>query len=220
MKAMILAAGRGERLAPLTDRLPKPLIEVGGETLIDRHLGRLAAAGVAEVVVNVSHLAGLIEARVGDGARHGLSVCYSREPDGPLETAGGIVRALPLLGDAPFLLVNADVWTDYPFAGLLDRAPAAAHLVLVPNPPHHPRGDFALTGGQVREDGSRRLTFAGLSVMHPALFAGLAPGSRPLAPLLRAAMRREAVSGERYDGRWLDVGTPRRLAEARRLTGG
>lgn len=217
---MILAAGRGERLAPLTERTPKPLIEVGGETLIDRHLGRLAAAGVTEAVVNVSHLAALVEAHVGDGARHGLPVRYSREPDGPLETAGGIVRALPLLGDAPFLLVNADVWTDYPFAGLLGRAPAAAHLVLVPNPSHHPRGDFALAGGQVREDGSPRLTFAGLSVMSPALFAGLAPGPRPLAPLLRAAMRREAVSGERYDGRWLDVGTPRRLAEARRLAGG
>lgn len=215
VKAMILAAGRGERLAPLTDRVPKPLLEVGEETLLERHLRRLAAAGFTDVVVNVSHLGELIESRLGDGSAYGVRLAFSREPDGPLETAGGIVRALPLLGDAPFVLVNADVWTDYPFERLAGPQRAVAHLVLVPNPPHHPAGDFALSAGRVADAGEERLTFAGLSVLSPTLFAGLRDGRRALAPLLRAAAARGEVTGERYDGTWLDVGTPERLAAAR-----
>ncbi|TCO82791.1 MurNAc alpha-1-phosphate uridylyltransferase [Plasticicumulans lactativorans] len=214
MKAMILAAGRGERMRPLTDHLPKPLLAVGGRALIEHHLLRLAAAGFTEVVINLGHLGHLLPQRLGDGSRYGLSITWSPEPPGALETGGGIHHALALLGDAPFLLVNGDVWTTQPLAPLRHAlAPAdLAHLVLVDNPPQHPRGDFALAAGRVRAGEAPRLTYSGVAVLSPALFAGRAPGRYPLAPLLVAAMARDAVSGEHFRGDWRDIGTPERLA--------
>ena len=215
MKVMLLAAGRGERLRPLTDTLPKALVEVCGKPLALRHLERLAAAGYREVVINVSHLAESIVARLGDGSACGLAIRYSRE-DVPLETAGGLAQARALLGDAPFLLVNADIFCDYDFTRLRNRAlgAALAHLVLVPNPPHHADGDFSLAGGRVGNGGAPRYTYAGIAVVSPALVAGVAAGARaPLAPLLRAAADRGQLSGELYQGLWTDVGTAERLAQ-------
>lgn len=212
---MLLAAGRGERMRPLTDSTPKPLLVAGGQPLVVRLVERLAAAGFRELVVNHAHLGHLIEAALVDGSRFGVSIRYS--PEGTaLETAGGIAKALALLGDAPFAAVNADLHTGYPFASLRTAlAPDAdAHLVLVDNPPHHPAGDFALDGGRVSNTGARMLTFSGIGVYRPALFAGIVPGERAqLAPLLRAAADRGRVSGEHFRGRWVDVGTPERLAE-------
>ncbi len=214
MQAMILAAGRGERMRPLTDSCPKPLLPVGGKPLIVWHLERLAAAGFRRVVINHAHLGQQIEAALGTGSAWGLEIAYSPEPPGALETAGGIVKALPLLGAEPFLVVNGDVFCDWDFT----RAPALladgdlAHLVLVPNPPQHPAGDFALGNGRVAADGAERLTFSGLGIYRPALFAGLTPGQpAKLAPLLRQAMAEGRVSGECHGGRWEDVGTPARL---------
>jgi MurNAc alpha-1-phosphate uridylyltransferase len=215
MKAMILAAGRGERLRPLTERTPKPLLEVGGETLLGRHLARLARAGFERAVVNVSHLAEQIVARFGDGAQAGIGIAWSREAE-PLETAGGIAQARALLGEAPFLLVNADVWCDFDLSRLRDfpLGPRLAHLVLVPNPPWHPAGDFTLERGLVGNAPSPRYTYAGIAVLSPRLVDGLAAGSKAqLAPLWRAAAERGAVSGELHPGTWSDVGTPERLAE-------
>lgn len=212
MKAMILAAGRGERMRPLTAATPKPLLRAGGKALIEYHLEALARAGLREVVVNVGHLGGQIEAALGDGVRYGVRIQYSREDAAILDTGGGILNALPLLGDAPFLVVNGDVYVDYPF-GQLPAAPAGlAHLVLVPNPPQHPGGDFALRDGRVIDEDESRLTFSGIGVYRPQLFADCRPGVFPLAPLLRRAMAAGQVSGERYDGRWWDIGTPARLA--------
>ena len=219
MKAFILAAGRGERMRPLTDRLPKPLIEVGGCSLIERHLARLAAAGVDEIVINLGWLGAQIPARLGDGSAHGLKIAYSDEGWPALETGGGLRRARPLLGDAPFLLVNGDVYTDYPFERLVARArqwpaSARAHLVLVPNPAHHPAGDFTLEGERIVEPATAsRLTFSGISLLDPRLLDDRHQGTFPLAPLLRAAALEQRVSGERHDGLWSDVGTPERLAQ-------
>jgi MurNAc alpha-1-phosphate uridylyltransferase len=213
MKAMILAAGRGERLRPLTDTLPKPLVPVAGKPLIVYHLERLAAAGFREVVVNHAHLGYLIEETLGDGRRWGLSLRYSPERPGALGTGGGIRNALGLIGEAPFLVVNGDVWTDCPFERL-HRAPCGlAHLVLVANPPHHPAGDFALDGKRVRLADGKRLTFSGVGVYRAELFAGAPEGAFALGPLLRAAVARGEVDGERYGGAWFDVGTRERLAE-------
>jgi MurNAc alpha-1-phosphate uridylyltransferase len=218
MRAMILAAGRGERMRPLTDARPKPLLDAGGKPLIAWHLERLARAGVRQVVINHAWLGSMIEQALGDGERFGLSIRYSPEP-AALETAGGIAQALALLGTKPFLVVNGDIFTDFDFAALADRAEqlatgaALAHLVLVDNPLQHPHGDFALDGGLVAENGAHRLTFSGIGVYRPELFHGIAPGSRAqLAPLLREAMRVREVSGEHFSGCWLDVGTPERLA--------
>ncbi len=219
---MVLAAGRGERMRPLTDTTPKPLLQVGSEPLIGWHLRRLAAAGVQRVVVNHAHLGAQIEARLGDGAAWGLHLTYSAEASA-LETAGGIATALPLLGDGPFIVVNGDVYTDYPFARLLAQAPqlradgVLAHLVLTSNPEHNPNGDFSLdAAGRVHD--APALTFSGIGVYHPALFANTPPGApAKLAPLLRAAMARGQVSGECWNGQWLDVGTPARLEHARAL---
>ena len=219
VKAMILAAGRGERLLPLTASIPKPLLEVGGETLIERHVTRLVAAGIRALVINVSHLADRIVARLGDGGTYGASIEYSHEPGAPLETAGGIVAALPLLGTDPFVVVNADIWTDFPFAAL-PRAATRAHLVLVPNPPHNPGGDFALDGTVVTRHTGHRATYAGIGVYTPAFFAGCAPGRRPLAPLLFAGAERGELTGQLWCGRWFDIGTAERLATARRALGG
>ena len=223
MKAMILAAGRGERMRPLTDHCPKPLLEAGGKALIAWHLEHLAAAGFASVVINHAHLGAMIEDRLGDGSRWGLSIAYSAEPPGALETAGGIANALPLLGstdDRPFLVVNGDIWCDWDcaaaprIAAQMTTRGDVAHLVLVDNPPHHRDGDFALHGDRVLGGGTPRLTFAGIGVYRPSLFVDLPRGSAaPLAPLLRAAMARHRVGGEWHRGRWVDVGTPARLAE-------
>ena len=214
MKAMILAAGRGERLRPLTDRVPKPLLEAGGKPLIGWHLERLAAAGCREVVINVSHLGERIVARLGDGAAWGLRIAFSREPQ-PLETAGGMALARGLLGPDPFLVVNGDVYCEVDLARLRRVAigERLAHLVLVPNPPHHPAGDFTLDAGRIGNAVAPRYTYAGIAVIAPALFAGVAAGAKAqLAPLLRAAAERRLVSGELFEGTWLDVGTVERLS--------
>ena len=217
MKAMILAAGRGERMRPLTDDTPKPLLKAGGKALIEYHVEALAAAGFTELVINHAHLGGQIEAFLGDGDRYGLSILYSPEPEGALETGGGIRHALPLLGEAPFVVVNADVWTDFPFRRLRFEPPGLAHLVLVDNPPHHPAGDFVLHEGVVTDAGEPRLTFSGIGLYRPELFADQPDAAFPLAPLLRNAMQRGAVSGEHYTGRWVDVGTPGRLQQLDRM---
>ncbi|MCO7518822.1 MULTISPECIES: N-acetylmuramate alpha-1-phosphate uridylyltransferase MurU [unclassified Pseudomonas] len=220
MKAMILAAGKGERMRPLTLHTPKPLVPAAGKPLIEYHLEALARAGITEVVINHAWLGQQIEDHLGDGQRFGLSIRYSPEGE-PLETGGGIFKALPLLGEAPFLLVNGDIWTDYDFARLQAPLSGLAHLVLVDNPGHHDRGDFRLTDGQVRDGDAApgTLTYSGISVLAPALFDGCQPGAFKLAPLLRQAMAEGRVSGEHYSGQWVDVGTLERLADVERLIG-
>jgi MurNAc alpha-1-phosphate uridylyltransferase len=224
MKTMILAAGRGERMRPLTDHTPKPLLPVGGKPLIVWHLERLARAGLCEVVINHAHLGAQIEAELGDGARWGLSIRYSPEPEGALETAGGIANALPLLGNAePFLVVNGDIHCEWDMARAFNVLTAndLAHLVLVPNPTHHPLGDFSLTGSLVGADikasaggAAQVFTFSGIGIYRPQLFAGIQRGQpAKLAPLLRMAMAEQRVSGQLHLGRWIDAGTPQRLAE-------
>ena len=224
MKSMILAAGRGERMRPLTLARPKPLLDVGGQALIEHHLQALAGAGYATVVINLSWLGEQISATLGDGSRFGIDIRYSEEGPEPLETGGGIFRALPQLGPGPFLVLNGDVWTDYPYAQLRDRLHAGdlAHLVLVPNPPHNTKGDFVLRAGRMREgEESERFTFSGIGIYHPDLFEGCRDGIFKLAPLLRTAARAGRVSAELYGGDWLDIGTPERLAALdRRLRGG
>ena len=213
MKAMILAAGRGERMRPLTDKTPKPLLQAGGKALLAYHLEALQRAAVTQVVINHAWLGGQICARFGDGAEFGLRIEYSAEAPHALETAGGIIQALPLLGDAPFIVINGDIWSDYPLQQLPSQPGGLAHLVMVDNPAHHERGDFALQQGVLHTDGEAKLTYSGIGVYDPRLFAGLAGGVRPLAPILRAAMDKGMISGEHYAGRWVDVGTPQRLAE-------
>jgi MurNAc alpha-1-phosphate uridylyltransferase len=210
---MILAAGRGERMRPLTLSRPKPLLEVGGRALIDHHVAALAASGFRSIVINLSWLGTQIRAHLGDGAAFGVAIEYSDEGPEPLETGGGIYRALPLLGADPFVVVNGDVWTDYPYRDLRDRLADGdlAHLVLVPNPVHHPDGDFVLAADRVVETTGERLTFSGIGVYRPELFAGLADGIFRLAPLVRAAARNNRVSAEQYSGAWYDIGTPERL---------
>ena len=232
---MILAAGRGERMRPLTDTCPKPLLEVGGRSLLAWQLAALARAGIREVVINHAWLGARIVAALGDGSRYGVRIRYSDEDGVPLETAGGIIQALPLLGSEPFLVINGDIWTDFDYARppLLDHA-ATASLILVPNPPQHPRGDFALLpradgGSDILADPQRlaavdappRFTFSGIAVYRPEFFAALTPGRRPLLPLLRAAAASGRVRGRLYRGLWSDVGTPERLYELdERLAGG
>ena len=212
MKAMILAAGRGERMRPLTDHTPKPLLEVGGKPLIVWHLEKLAQSGFKEVVINIAHLGYKIPESLGDGKAWGLKIHYSDEQEeGGLETLGGIVKALPLLDDSdPFLVINGDIWSDYPCDPQTTlHNDTSAHLVLVPNPPHNPTGDFALEGDRVID--KPRYTFAGIGYYSPKLFEGVAYGKAPLAPLLRKAMKEGKVSGELYKGEWWDIGTPERL---------
>ena len=209
---MVLAAGRGERLRPLTDDTPKPLLVVRGKPLIAWHLAALARAGVREAVINVSWRGAQLRSALGDGGQFGLRIRYSDESAGALEVGGGIFNALPLLGEAPFLVVNGDTYTDIDFAQLAVGPHALAHLVLVPNPDHHPEGDFAFRDGAVEAAGEPRLTYAGIGVFRPELFAGRTPGRFPLLPLLQAAIAERRLSGERYDGAWTDVGTAARLA--------
>jgi MurNAc alpha-1-phosphate uridylyltransferase len=225
MLAMILAAGRGERMRPLTDATPKVLLKVGGKPLVQWHVERLRSALFERIVINHAWLGEQIEQALGDGTRFGLRIQYSREAQA-LETAGGIVNALPLIGAEPFVVVNGDVFTDFDFALLIPRLTALAssdllaHLVLVDNPPHHPTGDFALTGQRVSAEAWPRLTFSGIGVYRPELFRAVDAGQRAqLAPLLRAAMGKGVVTGEFYHGRWFDVGTPARLAELNRPVG-
>ncbi len=211
---MILAAGRGERMRPLTLARPKPLLEAGGAPLIVHHLRALQAAGFEDIVVNLSWLGDQIRAALGDGGRHGVRLHYSDEGPEPLETGGGIFRALPLLGAGPFLVMNGDVWTDIDCSLLRDRLGPhdLAHLVLVPNPAHNEKGDFVLEGGRIVETPGERFTFSGVGVYRAELFDGCSDGIFKLAPLLRSAARAGRVSGELYTGAWLDIGTPERLA--------
>jgi MurNAc alpha-1-phosphate uridylyltransferase len=222
MKAMILAAGKGERMRPLTLHTPKPLVRVGDVPLIEYHLRALLAAGFTEVVINHAWLGQQIVDYLGDGQRLGLSIRYSAEGE-PLETGGGIFRALPLLGDESFLVVNGDIWTDYDFTRLHRPIPGLAHLVLVDNPAHHPAGDFALVDGhvldshEVASQAAPRLTYSGVAILNPRLFDGCVAGAFKLAPLLREAMAQGQVTGEHFVGRWVDVGTHERLAEVEQL---
>jgi len=214
MKAMILAAGRGERMRPLTDHLPKPLLEVGGKPLVAWLIERLRTGGFRDLVLNHAHLGAAIESALGDGGALGVSIRYSREA-AALGTAGGIAQALPLLDGAPFAAVNADVFCDFAFDRLRTHrlGAALAHLVLVDNPLHHPAGDFTLSGAQIGNATADRLTFAGIGLYSPALFSGVRRGERAeLAPLLREAAEAGRVTGERFAGRWVDVGTPERLS--------
>jgi MurNAc alpha-1-phosphate uridylyltransferase len=210
---MILAAGRGERMRPLTLTRPKPLLEVGGRALIEHHVTALAAGGFRSIVINLSWLGAQIRAHLADGARFGVAIEYSEEGSEPLETGGGIRRALPMLAPGPFVVVNGDVWTDYAYGALRDRlAPGdLAHVVLVSNPDHHPGGDFGLRGGRMIEPPDERLTFSGVGVYRPELFADQPDGVFRLAPLLRSAARDRRVSAELYPGAWYDIGTPERL---------
>lgn len=215
MKAMILAAGRGKRMAPLTDHCPKPLLPLAGKPLILHHIEKLVAAGITEMVINHAWLGSMIEQALGDGGRFGAQIRYSPEIAGGLETGGGVLQALPLLGEAPFVLINGDIWTDLdyrPLRALQLRAGDVAHLCLVANPEHHPEGDFCLEQGRVlAKKGPQALTFSGISLISPALFYGQTAGFFPLAPLLRTAMAQDQVSGEQLIGKWVDVGTPERL---------
>jgi N-acetyl-alpha-D-muramate 1-phosphate uridylyltransferase len=212
MKAMVLAAGRGERMRPLTDTIPKPLAPVAGRPLIGYHLRRLAHAGIRDIVINLAWLGGQIREVLGEGEDYGVRIRYSDEGEA-LETGGGIFNALPLLGTEPFLVVNGDTWTDLDFASLSLPPDADALIVLVPNPPHHPRGDFGLAGEQVVERDSGRFTYSGFGVYSPAFFAGCSPGKFPLLPLLKRAIAQGRLRGRLHLGEWLDIGTLERLAE-------
>ncbi len=212
MKAMILAAGRGERMRPLTDSTPKPLLEVNGQPILSYHLHSLARAGIHDIVINHAWLGEQIVERFGDGHDFGVHIQYSAESEA-LETAGGIHHALPLLGTEAFIVVNGDILTDFNFAELSDCNTEYAHLIMVPNPVHHPEGDFALEQGKLSESGSDKYTFSGIGVYHPDLFRSIPEKKYPLAPILRAAMRTGNISGQLYEGTWVDIGTPERLQQ-------
>lgn len=218
-KAMILAAGRGERMRPLTDIMPKPLLKVGGKPLIVWHIEKLANAGFEEIVINIAHLGYKIPEALGDGSQWGLKLHFSDEQnEGALESAGGIIKALPFFENQPFLVVNGDVWCDYEFDNnfKLDEG-LSAHLILVPNPKHNPNGDFALKDGIVSEVGNKKFTFSGIGYYSPDLFRWLEYGKRALGEVLRDTMKHDAVSGEVYNGMWRDIGTPERLEEINNL---
>jgi MurNAc alpha-1-phosphate uridylyltransferase len=217
---MILAAGRGERMRPLTDTCPKPLLAVAGKPLIVRHIERLAAAGIVDLVINHAHLGHMLEAALGDGSAFGVHIRFSPEPPGALETGGGIRQAMQFLGDDPFVVVNGDVFCDADLGALAARATTLsadgdlAHLILIDNPDHHPEGDFALVDGRVRRDGEPKLTFSGLAAYHPQLFIHLVAGEHAkLLPQLLAGIEQDRIGGEHYRGQWVDVGTPQRLAQ-------
>lgn len=216
--AMIFAAGRGERMRPLSDATPKPLLRVGAKMLIEHHLETLAAIGVRDVVVNTSHLAEQFPTALGDGSRWGVRIRYSYEGEKPLETGGGIKHALPLLGDAPFIGVSADIVSDYDYANLPAEPQGLAHLVMVPNPAFHPRGDFFLDGARLNEEGvGERLTFANIAVYRPEFIASESATYFKLLPLYQRAMRDGKLGGERFDGFWTNIGTPEQLRELHKL---
>ena len=211
MKAMILAAGRGERLRPLTDTTPKPLIQVGGQCLIEYHLQALKQAGIADVVINLAWLGDQIESLLGDGSHYGVNIVYSYETGQALETGGGIFKALDLLADETFIVTNADIWTDYDYQNLPLKIDGLAHLVMVDNPQQHPNGDFSLEKGLLHDTGAQRKTFSGIGVYSADLFKDIKQTIFPLAPLLREAMQKDQVTGEYYQGKWFDIGTVERL---------
>ncbi len=213
MRAMLLAAGRGERMRPLTDAVPKPLLEAGGRPLIGHALAALARAGIRDVVINVAWLGARIRDALGTGEEYGVHIVYSDEGPVALETGGGIFHALPLLGPDPFLVVNADVWTDFAFESLTLGVEADARIVLVPNPPHHPRGDFGLAADSVIRADADRYTYSGIGIYRPEFFSGCRPGRFPLLPLLRRALEARRLRGELYRGSWIDIGSPERLTE-------
>ena len=211
MKAMILAAGRGERMRPLTDSTPKPLLQVHGKSLIEYHIEALRRSGITQLVINTGWLGKQVSTQLGDGSQYDVTIDYSVEPETAYETGGGIYHALQLLSD-PFVVVNGDIWTDYDYAALTCPAQQLAHLVLVDNPPQHSAGDFAIEGELARSDGESKFSFSGIGCYRKALFDGQQPGSFPLAPILRHFMAKDQVTAEHYAGVWNDVGTPERLA--------
>jgi MurNAc alpha-1-phosphate uridylyltransferase len=214
MIAMILAAGRGERMRPLTDHTPKPLLPVAGKPLIEHTINQLVSAGFTDIIINHAHLGQQIEDKLGNGNALGANIVYSPERDQALETAGGIVNALPLLGKEPFLVVNGDIATDFPFAELKKVSVGLAHIVLVDNPAHHPQGDFALDNtGNVTGSEGQCFTFSGIGLYHPGLFSKTPPGKSKLAPLLREAIAAKKLTGQHYSGFWMDIGTPERLQD-------
>jgi MurNAc alpha-1-phosphate uridylyltransferase len=214
MRAMILAAGRGERMRPLTDMIPKPLLPVGGKALIEWHIQKLAAAGFDEIVINIAHLGHLIPKTLGYGERWGVRLIYSDEQEsGALESLGGIVKALELLGDEPFLVLNGDIFCDYAFNPEFELGDKLAHLILVPNPEHNPDGDFGLKNGIISNVEQKMFTFAGIGYYHPIMFEDIRQTKAPLAPLLREMAEKNHISGELYKGVWHDIGTPQRLKE-------
>ena len=216
MKTMILAAGRGERLRPHTDITPKPLIQVGKHRLIEYHLISLAKAGLKDVVINISWLADQIREALGDGSNYSLNITYSDEGAEALETAGGIINAMPHLGDEPFIVINGDIWCDYDLTRLMNRnLEHEAHLVLVNNPEHNTEGDFALEGGMIKNTGDEKLTYSGIGLYTQDFFAETKPGKKALAPMLRKKSELNKVSGEIYNGQWVDIGTIERLAQLR-----
>jgi len=218
---MILAAGRGERMRPLTDNMPKSMLQINGKPLIQYHVENLVQAGIVDIVINHAHFGEQIEAHLGNGKALGASIVYSAEGDQPQETAGGIVKALPLLGEKPFVTVNADIWTDFPFQDLLSESDGqpnhlanhSTHIILVDNPDHNSTGDFALNGGNVLNQGETMLTFSGISIFTAEFFKDCPSGSTPLAPMLRLAVSQGRVTGSHYQGRWQDIGTPNRLSD-------
>ncbi|MFT5425203.1 MAG: MurNAc alpha-1-phosphate uridylyltransferase [Gammaproteobacteria bacterium] len=221
MRAMILAAGSGERMRPLTNKIPKPMLEVNNKPLIQYHVENLVQAGIVDIVINHAVYGDQIETYLGDGKAFGAQIVYSAEGDQPMETAGGIVKALSLLGEAPFLTVNADIWTAFPFQQLVNLSGEItshlAHIILVDNPAHNPEGDFSLSENRVLNEGDPMLTFSGISVFTPEFFKGCASGSKPLAPMIRQAASRGQVSGSHYQGQWRDIGSPERLQELRQI---
>jgi MurNAc alpha-1-phosphate uridylyltransferase len=214
MKAMILAAGRGERMRPLTDHIPKPLLPFAGKAIIEHTINQLVSAGFHDIIINHAHLGKQLEEKLGKGHQHGANIRYSPEGEQALETAGGIINALPLLGDDVFLVVNGDIATDFPFAELKNLTIDLAHLVLVDNPEHHPQGDFGLDNtGKVIENSTEQYTFSGIGLYRPEIFINTPPGICKLGPLLRQAIANQRVSGQKYTGFWMDIGTPQRLQE-------
>ncbi|KAF3981520.1 MAG: nucleotidyltransferase family protein [Methylococcales symbiont of Hymedesmia sp. n. MRB-2018] len=214
MKAMILAAGRGKRMRPLTDTMPKPLLLAAGKPIIQYTIEQLVDAGFNDIVINIAHLGKQLKQVLADGKQFNASIAYSDEGNMALETAGGIINALPLLGSDPFLLVNGDIANDFPFHTLLNKKINRAHLVLIANPGHHPEGDFHLADNHIlAAQGQPTLTYSGIGLYHPDLFKNIPPGIKKLAPLLRQAMAENQVSGEKFDGFWMDIGTPERLKE-------
>jgi MurNAc alpha-1-phosphate uridylyltransferase len=213
MRAMILAAGRGERMRPLTDKVPKPLLEVAGKALIVHQIEALEEAGIREIVINTGHLGEQIQYELGTGSSFGVDIYYSDEGENILETAGGIIKALPLLGEDPFIVTNADIYTDFDYQSLPEEPDYDGHLVLVDNPPHNLEGDFAFENGRIIEQGKQKLTYSGIGIFYPHFFENCTPGRAPLAPLLHQSAKAKQLSGQHFTGFWFDIGTPARLME-------